>query len=256
MKSKILLITYIILSFFLWACQENKQHAIVESEQTTCQENLDGSITIQGRVTLKGSQKAPLGVTTINITNKWIYTKDLTKFIKNPSDEKIIAYGENKRAFVNKDGYYKITMDKNDTLMVIPTPYLYKQPKQITGLTKSQILNIELESLPLEVVQNFEKRNSSTYNVFSNYLKNVNPDSLVTISGTIYKANTKERLENIYIVPSFSNNSTGASTYHLTDKYGQFTLKTPKNSPIIVNGTKPNYVALIVKNDTIINIHL
>ncbi|MDM1354812.1 hypothetical protein [Myroides marinus] len=257
MKTKIKLTAYLLLSFFLLACQENKPLTSIKQEHSSCQENLDGSITIQGKVTLKGSQKAPLGVTSMNIVNKWTFSKDLTKFVKEGSPtNKTIAYGENKRVFLNKDGYYKITISKNDTLMLIPTPYLYKQPKQITGLTKSQIINIELEALPLEVMRDLEKRSSSAYATFYNYLKNVNPDSLVTVSGTIYKAKTKEPSENIYIVSNFSNNTMGSATHHLTDKYGQFTIKTPKNSSLLINGISPNSFSFTPKNDTIINLYL
>ncbi|MCA4807004.1 hypothetical protein [Myroides odoratimimus] len=257
MKTKIKLISYLLLSSFLLACQENKPLTSIEPEQTSCQENLDGSITIQGKITLKGSQKAPLGVTSMNISNKWSFSKDLSKFVKQGSStKKTIAFGENKRVFVDKNGYYKITISKNDTLMLIPTPYLYKQPKQITGLTKSQILNIELESLPLEVVRDLEKRDTYAYTTFYNYLQKVNPDSIITVSGTIYKANTKEALENIYIVSNFSNNTMGAATHHLTDKYGQFTIKTPKNSSLLINGISQNKFYLTPKNDTIINLYL
>ncbi|MFD0701285.1 hypothetical protein [Myroides pelagicus] len=253
MNTKIIVATYLILSFCLFSCQENKRSNSIESEQNYSQENLDGSITIQGKVTLKGNQKAPLGVTTMNVKNKWVYTKDMSK----PSaKKKRIALGENKRVFINKDGYYKITISKNDTLALIPAPYLYKAPKHITGLTKSQTINIELEALPLETVEDFKKQNPLGYQVFYNQLKSVNPDSLITISGTVYSAKSKKPLNNISVATSFIANTNGVATFRLTDKYGQFTIQSPKNNHIVINGLARNYVSFVAINDTIINIKL
>ncbi|MDM1412125.1 hypothetical protein HX038_15420 [Myroides odoratimimus] len=256
MKTKVILTISIIFLFCFISCQKKQDNLLTLSEQSHSQENLDGSITIQGRVTLKGNKKVPLGVTTINVKNKWAFSKDITKFLKEESPQKTIAYGENKRVFINKEGYYKITIDKNDTLAIIADKYLYKQPKYITGLTKNKIINVELEPLNLEVVQNFGKKNPSAYKIYYEFLNTVNQDSLVTISGIISNQKTKTPLENIYITTSFINNTTGSSVFHFTDKHGQFSMKTPKNSLVTINNLSSKSNVFKAKNDTIINLYL
>lgn len=253
MKTKNILYTFLIILFFLLSCQNKKKDNSTDPQQSSCQDNLDGSITIQGRITLKGTKEVPLGVTTMNIKNKWVFTKDLTKPL---ATKKKIALGENLRVFVNKDGYYRITIDKNDTLALIPMPYLYKRPKFIVGLTKSQTLNIELEALHLEVVQNFEKESALGYKAFYKQLINVSPDTLITISGIIHKVNSSIPLENVPITTSFVSNTNGTSTFHLSDEYGQFIIQTPKNSHIVINGMASNYVDFLAKRDTVLNLKI
>lgn len=257
MKAIIILIITCVVSLFIFlSCQDKQLNTTEQLQPSTCLENLDGSITIQGRITVKNTNDAPLGVTTVNIKNKWAFSKDITSFLKEESPRKKIAYGENKMAFVNKQGYYKITIDKNDTLTLIPDKFLYKKPKYITGLTKSQILNIELEPLPQQIIQDFEKKNPLAYQNYYNFLNTVNQDSLVTISGIVSKKKTKTPLENIYIVNSFLYNTEGASSFHFTDKYGQFSLKSPKNSQILITDGHSNHIDFTAKNDTVINLYL
>ncbi|MEC4115093.1 hypothetical protein VSO92_13390 [Myroides pelagicus] len=256
MNKTLILTIYFILPIFLFSCQEQKKETTENSNLISVEKNTDNKITIQGKITLKGSQKAPLGVTTMNVKNRWAFKKDITKFLKEPSPKKTIAYGENERVFVNKDGYYKITINKNDTLQLISTPYLYKYTKQITGLNKSQTLNIEIENLPLESLESFKKEYPLGYKIFYNYLNQVNPDSLITVSGTIFSSNTKIPLENIDVATSFLYNTRGSNTFHFTDKNGQFNIKAPKNSHILINGMKSNYTDFIAKKDTIIHLYL
>lgn len=258
MKSIIILILTSILSLFIFmSCQDKQLNTTEQPQQNTCLENLDGTITIQGRITVKNTQKAPIGVTTVNIKNKWAFSKDITKFLKEESAQKTIAYGENERVFVNKNGNYNITINKNDTLSVIPNSYLYKTPEDITGLTKSQTLNIELELLPPDVLLEFEKHSTIGYKALSLFLQNVNPDSLVTVSGTIYKSTTGTPSENVYVTSGFLNNTyKGSMSFHYTDKYGQFSMKVPKNTPITIDPFRPSYINFIAKNDTVINHYL
>ena len=252
----ILIITCVVSLFIFMSCQDKQLNTIEQPLPNFYLENLDGSITIQGRITVKNTDNAPLGVTSVNIKNKWAFSKDITKFIKKESPKKTIAYGENKMVFVNKQGYYKITIDKNDTLAFIPDKLLYKQPKYITGLTQNQTINIELEPLPQQIIQDFEKNNPAAYQAYYNFLNTVNQDSLITISGIVNKKKTKTPLENIYIVNSFLYNTEGASSFHFTDKYGQFSLKSPKNSQILITDGHSNHIDFTAKNDTIINLYL
>ncbi|MDM1328387.1 hypothetical protein [Myroides odoratimimus] len=255
MKAKII-ITCVVSLFIFMSCQDKQLNMTEQPQPSICLENLDGSITIQGRITAKNTGNAPLGVTTVNIKNKWAFSKDITSFLKEESPKKTIAYGQNKMVFVNKQGYYKITINKNDTLAIIPDKYLYKKPKQITGLTKSQILNIELEPLPKKVIQDFEKKNPSAYQTYYNFLNTVNQDSLITISGIVSKKKTKTSLENIYIINNYLYNTEGVSSFHFTDKYGQFNIKSPKNNRIIITANMTNYIEFTAKNDTVINLYL
>ncbi|MDM1398200.1 hypothetical protein HX049_13590 [Myroides odoratimimus] len=252
----ILIITCVVSLFIFLSCQDKQLNTTEQLQPSTCLENLDGSITIQGRITVKNTNDAPLGVTSVNIKNKWAFSKDITKFIKEESPKKTIAYGENERTFINKNGYYHITINKNDTLSIIPISYLYKTPKDITGLTKSQILNIELEPLPQKVLQDFEKNSPIGYKTLSLFLQNVNPDSLVTVSGTIYKSTTGTPSENIYVITDFLNNTKRGASLRFTDKHGQFNIKVPKNSSITIDPFQPSYINLIAKNDTVVNLKL
>ncbi|MDM1096679.1 hypothetical protein HXZ81_08475 [Myroides odoratimimus] len=257
MKAIIILIITCIVSLFIFlSCQDKQLNTTEQLQTSTCLENLDGSITIQGRITVKNTTHTPLGVTTVNIKNRWDFSKDITRFLKEESSKKTIAYGQNKRVFVNKNGYYNITINKNDTLSIIPISYLYKTPKDITGLTKSQILNIELEPLPQKVIQDFEKNSPVGYKALSLFLKDVVPDSLVTVSGTIFKSDTRTPLENIYITTNFLYNTRGGNSFQFTNKHGQFNIKVPKNSHISINPLQSNNPNFIVKNDTVINLKL
>lgn len=253
MNTKILIVINVITLFILFSCQNKEVNNHLDSQSILNQENSDGTITIKGRITLKGTQHPPLGINTMNIKNKWSYSKDITK---SSNTKKKIALGENQRVFVNKDGYYKITIDKNDTLVLIPAPYIYKRPKQITGLTQNQTINIELELLPLNTIQDFEKENPLGHKTFIHQLKDAKPDSLVTVSGTIYKTNSTIPLKNIPIATSFVSNTNGVTTFHLTDDHGLFTIQLPKNSHIVINGMNANYNAFVVKKDTVVNLNM
>lgn len=252
MNTKLIYSLILAICLTNYSCQNKTSTNHHTKEISNLETNLDGSITIQGRVTVKGSNTPLLGVTTMNVKNSWLYSKDLTKVYKG---KKTIAYGENKRVFVDTKGYYRITIDKNDTLVLIPTPTLYKRPKYYTGFTKNQILDIQLEPTPDAYLKFSEKYKDNGLEQFEKYLKEVNPDKIITVAGTLYDRKTKKPLNQKDINILNQENTKGSTSFHFTDKHGQFFLRVPQNSHLLIDAFKnPTYI--FPKNDTILNIYL
>ncbi|UVD79117.1 hypothetical protein NWE55_13445 [Myroides albus] len=252
MQTKTIITTLLWVCLTIISCQRKIASDNSKEEPAPIETNLDGSITIQGRVTVKGSDKPLLGVTTMNVKNKWTHSQELNSSYKGI---KTIAYGENKRVFVDKKGFYRITIDKKDTLVLIPTHSLYKRPKYYTGFTKNQILNIELEQTPETYLAFKKKYKDSGIEQFEKYLKEVNPEKIITVTGTIYDKKTKKPLYQKDINILNQENTRGSVSFHFTDKYGQFFLRVPQNSHLLIDAFK-NPTNLFPKNDTIVNIYL
>lgn len=204
-------------------------------------------ITIQGRVTVLGTESAPLGLTTVNIKNKWSW-----------KDESLPAYGENKRVFANKQGYYKINIEKGDTLVIIPNHVIYGRDINkytFVKLDKSQTINVEITEDKIGYQKLIENNPVLETNII-NHIKNVNPEQLVSISGTIKSKKTNQPLKNVDVGSGFNNNVLGIGTYHLTDNKGNFNLRIPKGNLCSIQALSPNAIRFIAKNDTIINLYL
>lgn len=224
------------------------QHSIEKDNinEPIKQTNNDGSITIQGKVTVKDRDYPPIGLTTMNIKNKWSFVKEL---------KSQTAYGENERVFVNKDGYYRITIDKNDTLVLLPPDILYKKPNFFTGFTHNQTLNIELEETPERYISQRKQYQNNGFEIFEKHISKINPDKIVRVAGRITSSNTHEPLVNKDISLLYQNNTNNTSIHHLTDSLGQFFIETPENSQIIIDAFNLRKHFFITQ-DTIINLEL
>lgn len=247
---KLLIYALIILSITTFSCQRAVTDKISEVSkiQNVTNENLDGTITIQGKVTVKGTNNPPVGITTMNVLNKWVTKADGKQFS-----------GENKNVYVDKNGYYNITIQKGDTLVLIPNQYLYDNFRnyRFTNLQQSQILNIEIN----QDLQKLEKLKNDTPIVFENLQKflldSEKADGLVTVAGTVYSEQTKKPLKDIVVLNTFLRNTKDTGAYHLTNDTGQFFLVVPKNKEIAVNPLSPNNNFRFSANqDTIVNIFL
>ncbi len=230
---------------FLCSCKQTKQESIRQT-------NIDGSITIQGRVISKTTQAPPIGLTTMNIKNKWTFSKDLSKAY---NGKKKIANGENQRVYVDKQGYYSITIDKNDTLVLIPTDFIYQKPKHFTGFTHNQILNIELEETPKALKDFQNKYKNNGYEIFAKHLELINPNKLIKIAGVITDQTTGKPLNQKDINILYQNNTNNSPTFHFTDSLGQFFLQLPQNSQLIIDAFN-HRKHLTINRDTIINLKL
>lgn len=238
-SKKLLLLSFITL--LLFACK-----APILSNKASVQQR-DNNIVIQGRVTVQGTASAPLGLTTINIKNKWAW-KDMS----------LPAYGENKRVFANKEGYYKITIEKGDTLVVVPNHIIYGRDNSnyiFSNLDKNQTINVEITKDEVGYQQLIENNPILETNI-KNHITNVNPEQLVSVSGTIKSKKTGMPLSNIDVSSGFNNNVLGIGTYHLTDNKGNFNLKVPKGNLCSIQALSPNAIRFTAQNDTIINLHL
>ncbi|MCC9043581.1 hypothetical protein LNQ81_12945 [Myroides sp. M-43] len=240
----------VILSLTIFSCQKtmNDNKLTTATISNVTDQNLDGTITIQGFVTVKGTNTAPLGITTMNISNKWTWL-----------DKDYQEYGENQRVYIKKDGYYNITINKGDTLVLIPNQYLYKDFTNYTytNLTQNQILNIEIEQ-DLPKMKDLEKNNERVYNNLQKHIKNSgNTDKLITVSGIVYSKETKQPLKDIIILTEFSVNTNGIGSFHRTDSIGQFSLRVPQNKKIAVNPLSyTNSIRFSAEKDTVANIIL
>lgn len=206
-------------------------------------ENIDGTITIQGRVLVKNTNKPPIGINTVNIANKW-------KFYK----EELNAKGENEKVFVNKEGYYKITIQKEDTIQLIPYKHFYKQNNpayKLHGLKKNQIVNFYIETESPLIEQQIENKSGPGEKIF-----NVNPNKLVTLAGKVINKKTGKPLENVMVMSVFNYSTLGCVTHHLTDKDGQFVITLPQNSLVAISSDIHPSPTNVIQKDTIITYYL
>ncbi|EHO13120.1 hypothetical protein HMPREF9714_00954 [Myroides odoratimimus CCUG 12901] len=207
----------------------------------------DNKITIQGRVTVKATDSVPLGLTTMNIKNKWVW-----------KNQELQVYGENERVFVDKKGYYKIQIEKTDTLVLIPNYIIYGRDTAaytFTDFTKDEILNISVEPKNKEYEAQV-KNNPTLKNYLDKHVQTVDPEKLITIKGNIYSKKTQKPLKNVDVGSAFNNNTEGTGTYHLTDTNGAFSIKVPKGSMCSVWSLSPNVIRFYPQNDTIVNLYM
>lgn len=216
---------------------------VQSTENTPALHNRHEKITIQGRVIDKNTNEPPQGIHTVNIANKWKFYKESMK-----------SRGENERVFVNKDGYYSITIKKEDTIQFIPYHQYYKQNKptyKLYGFENNQIINFYVEAKNLLIQEEIEN-NIST----KSELLNLNPSKLVTLSGTVLNKETGKPIENITILSVYDTNTSGGSTQHLTNEEGHFMITLPQNSLVVINPLTPSKVITNVQKDTIITYYL
>lgn len=233
---------FLLIGVLLTSCKSNFNNHIV----TSITDN-DKNIIIQGRVSVLGTNSAPSGLTTVNIKNKWVW-----------KDESQKAYGENKRVFVDKKGYYKITIEKGDTLVVVPNHVIYGRDTNkytFANLDKSQTLDIELTKDEIGY-QSLISDNQVLKSNIDNLIKNVDPEHLVSVSGTIKSKKTNQPLKNVDVSSAFNNNVMGIGTYHLTDQFGNFDLKVPKGNLCSIQALSANAIRFTAQKDTIINLYL
>lgn len=208
--------------------------------------NLDGSITIQGRVLVEGTNEPPKGITSVNIANKWKY--------KTPDGN-----GQNEAVFVDKDGYYLITIEKGDTLILVTNGLFYK----------SKLPSYTLINLDHNQIQNFTLQVDSTN--YNNIVKNaphnlveiekemdrINIQKMVTISGTVLNKNNGKPISGLPVSQRFIRNAVGTASFHLTNKQGQFSISVPQYSSIGFNSlSKTRTATVYASKDTIVNITL
>ncbi|MHC5310888.1 hypothetical protein ACYSNM_12655 [Myroides sp. LJL116] len=225
---------------FITSC-DNLHTPIIESNPLL--QNVDGTITIQGRVLVKNTNTPPEGVNTINIANKW-------KFFK----KNLNAKGENEKVFVDKDGYYNITINKGDTIQFLPYHHFYKQKKpsyNLHSFENNQIVNFLVEPIDSSIGEQIVSKSYKNKEIF-----NVNPNKLVTLAGTVISKETGKPLENIMIMSPFYYTTLGYTTHHLTNKEGQFIITIPQNSIIAISSNTDSTITNYIEKDTIITYHL
>lgn len=210
--------------------------------------NLNGSITIQGRLTLIGTNNPPTGVNTVNISNKWVSRNNRTKL-----------KGINQRVYVDKKGYYSITIEKGDTLVLIPNNLFYKTSipnYTLANLNKNKTINFTLIPDSTNYKKLIQQRSELTERILEN-LHLIDTDTLLTITGIINNKETMKPLQNIDIVELGVPNTTGSVSHTFTDIQGYFKITVPKNSNIMINGFNlQSRLHFFPTRDTIINLKL
>lgn len=209
-------------------------------------QNLDGSITIQGRVLVEGTNEPPKGITAVNIANKWKFsTPD--------------GIGQNEAVFVDKDGYYVITIQKGDTLTLMPSILYYKSntPQYtLINLDHNQTHNFTIK-LDSTNYKNAAKNAPDFLQEIEKEFDRVNLKKMVTISGTVINKTTGKPISGLPVSQRLIRNSTGSGSLHLTNKEGQFTITVPQYSTIDFNVlSKTRSATLYTSKDTIVNIQL
>lgn len=241
---QILLLLTIIIS--VMACK--KEQTPVKNSPLP-DTNLDGTITIQGRITVEETNLPPKGITSVNIKNKWKWKDDS---IDPP------FYGENEKVYADKNGFYSITINKGDTLVVIPNQNLYESYKKhiYTNLQHNQVLNIHIKE-DKNKRNRIKKEKPIVYESLMKHVSEADPEDLITVSGIVYSKESNKPLKGINVSLGFLTNTNDVATYRLTDKNGQFTITSPKNNLISINGLYyPNSVFFYPAKDTVVNVYL
>lgn len=244
MKNSIFFLSLFTISFFI-AC--TNYPTTTESSNNSLTSNVDGTITIQGKVSVYGSDLPPVGISSVTIANKWVF-ESKNKMVK----------GDNEKVYIDKNGFYRITINKNDTIKLVPSYLFYKTnlPQYaLSNLDKSQVINFTVypDSTAFKNVYNYSTKARVRLEKF---IKNASIDTLVTVAGTV--TNTKKKpLINLPVSASFLTNSMGVGTYHTTNEAGQFIIVVPKNTPIRFNPLSRSRTAeVLATQDTIINISI
>ncbi|MHC5354714.1 hypothetical protein ACYSNX_11180 [Myroides sp. LJL115] len=205
--------------------------------------NLDGTITIQGRVLVEGTNTPPQGINTLNITNRWI---DSNK-------------GENEMAYIDKKGFYRITIQKGDTLKLMPNYLIYKKrihKHTITDLHKNQIINFTVH-LDSTVYKEIIQKSPNSKKKLDKLLNNINPNKLISISGTVLNKNTGKPIVGLPISPISIENAKGLGSFNLTNEYGQFSIRVPQNISVGFNTLHENRSTYVTASkDTILTLTL
>lgn len=210
------------------------------------QANPDGSITISGKVTVAETGKPPLGITTMNVANKWVW-----------QDPELNAYGDNEKVYVDKQGQYSITIQPGDTLMLIPNPLIYGRKKRYlyTGFKHNQTLDIQVKE-DAKSYAKLQKELPEAYENLQKHIQQSDPEQLITVSGTVISETTNRPVYRTMVSVGFVTNTKGTGTYHLTDKEGKFSIQLPKGNLLSINGLMPNSVQLYPQSDTVVQIKL
>lgn len=238
MKTLILNIC-LLLIFLIIACKP------VSIPTSTLYTSKNDSIIIRGQITVENSGLPPQGLVTINIKNSWKWANGKIK-------------GENNRVFANKKGEYEIHIKKGDTLTLIANTKLYKREAIHTTNALYQSQNIDFQLTKNNEALENTKQNFTVYNNLIKHIKNVNPDSLITIKGTVINRYSKKPIKSVLIMQPWVYNTDNYLTFNLTDSLGKFSMQIPKEDLITINSLdkESQRIILYPKKDTIVNIVL
>ena len=218
----------------------------LNNSQEVLKTNLDGTITIQGRVLVAQTNEPPIGVNSIDITNRWV----------NSNREKNVK-GDNEKVYIDKNGYYRITIQKGDTIKLNTFQYLYKTnlPQySLTNIEQNNILNFTID-IDSTVYKRVEKVSSEAKVSLDQFIAKVNSDKLVTIAGTVNDKSTNLPITGVLITIPYIQNSRGIVLYHLSDEQGNFSITVPQNATLKFNPrSKTRYFEISSTKDTVVNI--
>lgn len=236
MKNIFLLITLLTLI----VCISCEGHYEKQSDSITKNQ----IITIEGHITIENTKNPPKGINTINITNRW-----------NWENKMLNAKSDNVKAYVSKNGYYKLNIKKGDTIKFIPSPLLYETnlpAYTITNINKNSIINFNVRKN--KAIHDYNLKLATTSKYHHHLINLVNPDSIISVTGQLKHPHTKENLENAYIVLSGIVNTEGTTAAHLTDSLGRFSVQIPSHAGLTINALDPaNSMTLYPTKDTIIH---
>ena len=218
----------------------------LNNSQEVLKTNLDGTITIQGRVLVAQTNEPPIGVNSIDITNRWVYS----------NKEKNLK-GDNEKVYIDKNGYYRITIQKGDTIKLNTFQYLYKTnlPQySLTNIESNSIINFTINT-DSTVYKRIEKVSPEAKASLDQFIAEANPEKLVTIAGTVKDKSTHLPLTNLLITISYIQNSRGMALFHLSDEQGNFSITVPQKATLQFNPwSKTRYFEISSTKDTVVNI--
>ncbi|MHC5310950.1 peptidase associated/transthyretin-like domain-containing protein [Myroides sp. LJL116] len=244
MKKIYYLLSLCIIGLIL-AC--NNQSTKNKENKDILTTNLDGTITIKGRVLVQETNQPPKGINTINISNKWKFE------IKERG-----VKGENQRVYLDKNGYYQITIEKGDTMQFIANNIIYKQSLihyKVADFTKNSTINftVKTDSTPyLDGISKFPQAKP----LLDKFLNDTDPEKTFNFSGTIINKETNKPINGLPIFINYHQNTIGTTAHHLTNEQGEFKLNVPYNTLLRFSASNsPNRTQKIyVTKDTIANI--
>ncbi len=205
------------------------------------------TVTIKGKITVEGTNKPPIGI----ISLIEVGVADYVIKGSQVGQEKDII-GTNRHTFVEKDGSYSFTVQKNATVYLRDFGNRYI-PVNLEKINASQEKNFKLKEVKGPEFETYRK--NSPLDKLTDKEKKIDIHKKVKVSGNIVDANNKI-IDNATIMQSIIFNQDGSPSFTLSDKKGNFEYKVQKGSTIYINSPGLENKEYTVFSDTILKVKL
>ena len=205
------------------------------------------TVTIKGKITVEGTNKPPIGIISLIEVGVADY---LIKGSQVGQEKDVI--GTNRHTFVEKDGSYSFTVQKNATVYLRDYGNRYI-PWNLEKINVGQTRNIALKEIKSKEYEMYRK--NAPLDKLNKIEKKVDIHKKVKVSGTLVDVDNKP-IDNATIMQLVLLNQAGQPAFTLSDKKGKFEYKIQKGSPILIASPDLESKQFTISSDTILNIQL